>query len=158
MLNGNPHTRSKADYYARHLFLRVLCHELATDDEPSPIGVQSQALDGIGDEEEYDEDVSEELRNGDPLTRKLSILPTHLREARTARRDQLRKLLLKEKAVFQSILIFVQKFIFSLQIQEEHQQQKVNEISFKAITKVIQLVFVCSLPGVGLTRLLRERE
>jgi hypothetical protein len=100
VLNGNPHTRSKADYYPRHLFLRVLCHELATDDEPTFIGVQSQAPDGMDDEEDlYDEDISDESRNGEPLVRKSSILPTHLREARTTRRDLLRKLLLKEKAV-----------------------------------------------------------
>ncbi|KAG6817572.1 hypothetical protein H0H87_006949 [Tephrocybe sp. NHM501043] len=28
--------RSKADYYNRHLFLRVLCHQLGSDDEPAP--------------------------------------------------------------------------------------------------------------------------
>jgi hypothetical protein len=29
IFQGNNHTRSKADYYARHLFLRVLCHQLS---------------------------------------------------------------------------------------------------------------------------------
>ncbi|KAJ7746354.1 magnesium transporter [Mycena metata] len=28
-------TRSKSDYYTRHLFLRILCHELSDSDEPS---------------------------------------------------------------------------------------------------------------------------
>ena len=100
VLNGNPHTRSKADYYARHLFLRVLCHELASDEEPTPLGeLRSQSFDSLEDEEVEGESISDDTKNGEPLTRKLSILPTHLREARIARRDQLRNLLLKEKAV-----------------------------------------------------------
>src|SRR5258708_36792656 len=81
VLNGNPDTRSKADYYARHLFLRVLCHELASDEDPTPLGgLQSQSFDSLEDEEVEGENVSDESKIGEPLTRKLSILPTHLRE------------------------------------------------------------------------------
>lgn len=97
VLNGNPHTRSKADYYVRHLFLRVLCHELGSGEDPTPLeGLESQSFDSLGDEEDESGNVSEESKNG---VRKLSILPTHLREASTARRDQLRKLIMKDKAV-----------------------------------------------------------
>jgi len=32
VIKGNPRTRSKADYYTRHLFLRVLCHQLSPSD------------------------------------------------------------------------------------------------------------------------------
>nr|GAT55268.1 magnesium -like protein [Mycena chlorophos] len=35
VFNTRGQTRSKADYYNQHLFLRVLCHELATGDEPT---------------------------------------------------------------------------------------------------------------------------
>ena len=83
----------------------MLCHEIATDDEPKPIGVQARALDAMEhEEEEYDAGIiGDESRKGDPLERKMSILPTHLGEARTTRSDQLRNLLMKEKAVSQSI-------------------------------------------------------
>jgi hypothetical protein len=33
VLNTRSHKRSKVDYYPKHLFLRVLCHSLATEDE-----------------------------------------------------------------------------------------------------------------------------
>jgi hypothetical protein len=107
VLNGNPHTRSKADYYSRHLFLRVLCHDLAADDQSRPAEVDTQSLD-ISEISslEGEEVISDESKNGDPLAnsnlkqRKFSILPTHFREARTGYRgDQLRKLLMNEKAV-----------------------------------------------------------
>lgn len=32
MFHGHSRNRSKADYYSKHLFLRVLCHELIDDD------------------------------------------------------------------------------------------------------------------------------
>jgi len=54
VFHGHSQNRSKADYYTRHLFLRVLCHELVDDisqngttsqftnaarsDSPEPIG------------------------------------------------------------------------------------------------------------------------
>ncbi|KAF8910196.1 hypothetical protein CPB84DRAFT_1821600 [Gymnopilus junonius] len=34
IFHGHSHTHSKADYYTRHLFLRVLCHEVAADEPP----------------------------------------------------------------------------------------------------------------------------
>ncbi|KAF7312057.1 Magnesium-like protein [Mycena indigotica] len=33
VFNTRSQTRSKVDYYTQHLFLRILCHELSTDDE-----------------------------------------------------------------------------------------------------------------------------
>ncbi|CCM01365.1 uncharacterized protein FIBRA_03415 [Fibroporia radiculosa] len=35
MLHQHGHARSKADYYPKHLFLRLLCHRLAPDDDIS---------------------------------------------------------------------------------------------------------------------------
>ncbi|KDR85830.1 hypothetical protein GALMADRAFT_51400 [Galerina marginata CBS 339.88] len=34
VFHGHSRNRSKADYYTRHLFLRVLCHELADEHQP----------------------------------------------------------------------------------------------------------------------------
>lgn len=33
VFHARRQTRSKADYYSQHLFLRILCHELADEDE-----------------------------------------------------------------------------------------------------------------------------
>ncbi|KAG6911291.1 hypothetical protein DXG01_002130 [Tephrocybe rancida] len=35
LFHTRSQNRSKADYYTKHLFLRVLCHQLALDDEPA---------------------------------------------------------------------------------------------------------------------------
>ncbi|KAF7327499.1 Magnesium-like protein [Mycena kentingensis (nom. inval.)] len=37
-------TRSKADYYTRHLFLRVLCHELSSGDQPLSSAAEGSTL------------------------------------------------------------------------------------------------------------------
>jgi Mg2+ and Co2+ transporter CorA len=36
VLNSRSHNRSKVDYYHKHMFLRVLCHSLASDEDVSP--------------------------------------------------------------------------------------------------------------------------
>ncbi|TFK56413.1 hypothetical protein OE88DRAFT_1649687 [Heliocybe sulcata] len=36
VLHQRGHARSKADYYPQHLFLRILSHSLASDEEPAP--------------------------------------------------------------------------------------------------------------------------
>lgn len=35
LLHTRRNARSKADYYSKHLFLRILCHSLAKGDEPA---------------------------------------------------------------------------------------------------------------------------
>ena len=40
-------TRSKADYYTKHLFLRVLCHELGQNDGPAIASPESMAFDSM---------------------------------------------------------------------------------------------------------------
>lgn len=99
VLIGNPHAHSKADYYSRHLFLRVLCHELAAQGEPKSDGTHPNAL---GMVETSDKDADDEWENVNPLlvADDLNpILPTHVREASWKYGDRLRKLLVREKAV-----------------------------------------------------------
>lgn len=104
VLNGNPHTRSKADYYSKHLFLRVLCHVLAAEDVSKPhtplTEVATSDLSDYEDKSKYGDLVA----NADLKFPETPILPTYSPEPRTPKRvDRLRKLLMRQKAVHQSI-------------------------------------------------------
>ena len=151
VLNGNPHTRSKADYYSRHLFFRVLCHVLAAEDASRPAGTHTQIPEVVTSDISDYEDKSKYANlvpNTDLKFPETPILPTYSPEPRTPKRvDRLRKLLMKQKAVLQSIssdfcslVIFFFPFGF-LQIRAQQRQRKLNEISLKAITKVSDVSF-----------------
>ncbi|KAF9011264.1 magnesium transporter [Cyathus striatus] len=70
VFHGHTQTRSKADYYSRHLFLRVLCHELGEEDEllhPSQTAAYGSTLTAEPDvmeeeEEEENEKIMDEER------------------------------------------------------------------------------------------------
>ncbi|PPQ89972.1 hypothetical protein CVT25_009612 [Psilocybe cyanescens] len=46
VFHGHSRNRSKADYYSRHLFLRVLCHELLDDEEKKSRATHMQYTSG----------------------------------------------------------------------------------------------------------------
>ena len=59
VLHQRGHARSKADYYPQHLFIRVLIHTLATDDDAaSSIShlPRSESPTNIGDDDDDDDD------------------------------------------------------------------------------------------------------
>lgn len=54
VINKNNRTRSKADYYTKHLFLRVMCHELEdedaeaeTHDDPEPQSLSPEPTEDV---------------------------------------------------------------------------------------------------------------
>ncbi|TFY61554.1 hypothetical protein EVJ58_g4446 [Rhodofomes roseus] len=61
LLSQRRHSRSKADYYPQHLFLRILCHSLTSDDYGTPDASftnlpRSESPDGIGIDDSEDEE------------------------------------------------------------------------------------------------------
>jgi hypothetical protein len=66
ILHARKQNRSKADYYSKHLFLQILCHELKDVDEDE----DSQTLTGMplssSPEPMSEEDNSGDLTDGDP--------------------------------------------------------------------------------------------
>lgn len=58
VLQHRGNARSKADYYTKHLFLRVLCHTLSEDDDHASISIQDD--DDHGDDEQEDEEDEDE--------------------------------------------------------------------------------------------------
>lgn len=61
VLQQRGNARSKADYYSKHLFLRVLCHRLYDDDDHASISIQDGDDD---DEQEEGEDEDEDFQSG----------------------------------------------------------------------------------------------
>ena len=62
VLTQRQHSRSKVDYYPQHLFLRILCHSLTSEDYRTPSSSvtslpRSESPDLIGIEESDDEEV-----------------------------------------------------------------------------------------------------
>ena len=63
VLSQRQHSRSKVDYYPQHLFLRILCHSLTSEDYRTPYSSvtslpRSESPDLIGiDESDDEEDV-----------------------------------------------------------------------------------------------------
>ncbi|KAF9535631.1 magnesium transporter [Crepidotus variabilis] len=111
VVKGNPRTRSKADYYTRHLFMRVLCHQLGEAElrnahnvykterssSPEPIEVLDDEMDK-GDEDRT------KFNSPDSTFKEPSsgILPTHRKEVtinsvQSDGPNSLSKLLRKEK-------------------------------------------------------------
>lgn len=93
LLHVRKAARSKADYYQKHLFLRVLCHSLASDEEmntpnnsvthlprsssPEPYGDDSDTEDSVG---KGDED-EKTMYGSPPSSRFATVRNTPLRTA-----------------------------------------------------------------------------
>lgn len=67
VLHNRGHARSKADYYTKHLFLRLLCHTLAGEDEASTGGTPPGSVTNLPRSNSpipMDEDEEEEFGKG----------------------------------------------------------------------------------------------
>ena len=67
VLHQRGHARSKADYYQRHLFLRVLCHSLS-DEETDPLATSVTHLPRSDSPEPMDEEDEDEKFPDDEKT------------------------------------------------------------------------------------------
>lgn len=144
VLHKSSHSRSKADYYRRHLFINVLCHHLinhnasAADSVDESLDVDEvERLDGLRD------DVQKTSSRGGLKNRKRSILPTHSLKVSNTWHSELSSLLKKEKAVNIDIILFHVIVSHScLQAQERRQNYKKKELSLQAVKSVCSSLFI----------------
>ena len=136
VFHGHSQNRSKADYYTKHLFLRVLCHELVDDDSQNGVTNYTQVTNTLrtaspepmGDSVELEEG-DKKLKESDEFTqiggsqnlgslnkRRKSggypLLPTSRADVKPIYRGNLTKLISNDKAV--GIIIFLHFFILPL--------------------------------------------
>ena len=134
VLKGNPRTRSKADYYTRHLFLRVLCHKLGKDD-PDANGpnvlhpdrtASPEPLDPI-DEDLKEDETNRKSRGSEGSLKHRPILPTsrndvkHNSVSSADSPNSLSTLIMKESAVRQ--IISISEIHYSLFIGESRARE-----------------------------------
>ncbi|KAJ3503240.1 hypothetical protein NLJ89_g8521 [Agrocybe chaxingu] len=114
VVKGNPRTRSKADYYTQHLFLRVLCHQLAEGEQNPGITGPERTTSPEPLEDEYDTPSPTEEKVDDERTqlgsstslrrRKNPVLPTSQKDVKFSSMssaespNSLAKLLMRESA------------------------------------------------------------
>ena len=144
--------RSKADYYSKHLFLQVLCHELSDVDENNEPSF-TDALRSTSPEP-MEEDEEEKLGNGyadeeaptlptKKRRRWLPFLPDSRRglEAKSDSQDSdssLAKLLGANRAVSLSVLVLDGSSLHNfIQTNRAHRTQLENEVTLESLKQVI---------------------
>ncbi|KAF8987490.1 hypothetical protein BDQ17DRAFT_1393525 [Cyathus striatus] len=143
VFHGHSRTRSKADYYTRHLFLRVLCHELGGPDEP--IGMSqtttygstiSTQIDEREENSEQNEKVLDEERgmDGDTLNPKTSPLRI-MRRRRPILPMNRNDMIGKPNTINSTFSRFAKNELAASTGKSNHQKLKEQEVSLDALKK-----------------------
>ncbi|KAF8983972.1 hypothetical protein BDQ17DRAFT_750646 [Cyathus striatus] len=140
VFHGHSRTRSKADYYTRHLFLRVLCHELGVRDEPIGMSqtttyssIISTQVDERDEQRKKNEKVSDDERSMYEKTPNPKTSPSRIMRRRrpvlpTNRNDMIGK----SNTINSTFSRFAKN---ELAAKSNHQKLKEQEVSLDALKK-----------------------